>query len=138
MQNTKKNSAKKTFTVKLSKEIGKLWIIKTIDPFRKNFERFYEEDLFHDISKLTAIGGTNYVLDILAGEEKLMDIELIMADNRLNLPGYVEFERADIGFHAARYLVNGCPGRPQLEAWVNAHSRQIFMEYPAFAYIRRK
>lgn len=138
MQNTKKNSAGKTITVTLSKEIGKLWIIKDVNPFHTKFERFYEEDLFHDISKLTAIGGTNYVLDILAGEDKLMDIELIMADERQDFPGCVEFQLADTGFQAARYLVNGCPGRPQLEAWVNAPFRQIFREYPAFAYIRKK
>ena len=114
----------KTYTLTLTKEIGKLWIIEDINPFDikatnplgKKFRRFYEEDLEHDISKITFISATNKVLDILAGDAKRMDIELCMASERQELPGYVEFELVDIGVQSAKYHVNGCPGKPQLEA----------------------
>lgn len=39
---------------------------------------------------------------------------------------------------SARYYVNNCPGKPQLEAWISSACKQIFKEYPAFAYIKKK
>ena len=122
----------------LTKEVGKLWIIEDINPFGKKFDRFFDENLGHDISKLTFIGAANYVLDVLAGEEKRMDIELCMASEKMDLPGYVEFARVDTGSLSAKYYVNDCPGKPQLEAWISSACKQIFKEYPAFAYIKRK
>lgn len=132
MQNTK------NYTLTLTKEIGKLWILKDVDPFRKNFERFFNEDLGHDIGKLMTCGCTNFVLDILAGEDKKMVIDIRMAAERIELPGYVEFELVETGTLAAQYLVNGCPGMPQLQAWLNHSAKVIFKEYPKFAYIRRQ
>lgn len=122
----------------LTKEIGKLWIIEDVNPFGMKFERFFDEKLGRDISKLTFIGTANYVLDILAGDAKRMDIELCMSQERLNLPGCVEFELVEIGTLSAKYHVNNCPGKPQLEAWISSSAKQIFKEYPAFAYIKKK
>jgi hypothetical protein len=34
--------------------------------------------------------------------------------------------------------VNNCPGKPQLEAWVNGSIREIIKTFPAFAYIKKK
>ena len=133
-----KNTMQKNHTLTLTKEIGKLWIIEDITPFGKKFELFFDEKLNHDISKLTFIGAANHVLDILAGDAKRMDIELIMADERMDLPGYVEFERVDPSRLAAKYHVNHCPGTPQLEAWIGSSCKEIFKEYPAFAYIKKK
>ena len=73
----------KNHTLTLTKEIGKLWIIEDINPFGKKFDRFFDENLGHDISKLTFIGATNYVLDILAGDAKRMDIELCMTSEKM-------------------------------------------------------
>lgn len=136
----------KTHTITLTKEIGKLWIIEDIKPFDikatnplgKKFSRFFDEDLGHDICKLTFIGATNYVLNTLAGDVKRMDIELCMTSERMDLPGYVEFARVEIGSQSAKYHVNDCPGKPQLEAWISSACKQIFKDYPAFAYIRKK
>ena len=137
MQKTKNTTTTKNFTLTLIKEIGKLWILKGIDPFRKNFDRFFEEDLRHDIGKLITVGCTNYVLDILSGEEKRMDIDLRVASERVELPGYVEFELVSTSSLSAKYYVNGCPGKPQLEAWVSNTVKDILREYPAFAYIKK-
>ena len=136
----------KNHTITLTKEIGKLWIIEDINPFDikatnplgMKFSRFYEEELFHDISKLTFIGAANYVLDIISVEDKRMDIELCISTEKLNLPGCVEFVRVDIGGLTAKYLVNNCPGTPQLETWISHACKEIFGEYPAFAYIKKK
>jgi len=136
MQNAK-NTTTRNHTLTLTKEIGKLWILKDIEPFRKNFERFFDDNLGHDIGKLTTCGCTNYVLDILAGEDKTMVIDFRMAQERVELPGFVEFELVEPGSLAAMYHVNNCPGMPQLKAWVNDSVRVIFNEYPKFAYIKR-
>ena len=138
MQNTKNNTTTKNYTLTLTKEIGKLWILKDIHPFRKNFELFFDQDLGHDIGRVMTCGCTNHVLDILAGEEKRIEIDFRTAKERMDLPGYVEFELVKPCSLAAEYLVNNCPGRPQMQAWVNASVRQIFREYPAFAYIKKK
>ena len=128
----------KNHTLTLTKEIGKLWIIEDINPFGKKFEKFFDENLFHDISKITFIGAANEVLDILAGDAKRMEIELCMAPKRMDLPGCVEFARVDIGSLSAKYHVNNCPGKPQLEAWIGSSCKEIFKDYPAFAYIKKK
>lgn len=122
----------------LTKEVGKLWIIEDVNPFGMKFERFFDEKLGRDISKLTFIGTANYVLDILGGDVKRMDIELCMSSERLDLPGCVEFALVEIGTLSAKYHVNNCPGKPQLEAWISSSAKQIFKEYPAFAYIKKK
>lgn len=136
MQNTK-NTTTTNHTLTLSREMGRLWILKDIKPFRKNFERFFEENLGHDIGKLVTCGCPNYVLDILADEDKKMDIDFRMAQERVELPGFVEFELVETGNQAAKYHVNDCPGKPQLEAWVSDSFKQIFKEYPRFAYIKK-
>lgn len=136
MQNTK-DTTTTNYTLTLTKEIGNLWILKDINPFRTNFERFFDEKLGHDIGKLMTCGCTNYVLDILAGEDKKMVIDFRMAHDRVELPGFVEFELVEPGRLAAKYHVNNCPEKPQLQAWVNDSARVIFKEYPKFAYIKR-
>lgn len=140
MQNTKNNQTTKNYILTLTKEIGKLWMIEDINPnpVGIKFETFFNENLSHDIGKLTFIGAVNYVLDILAGDGKRMDIEFKMAAERMELPDYVEFELVDPSRLAAKYHVNNCPGCPQLEAWFNASAKEIFKAYPAFAYIRKK
>lgn len=127
----------KNYTLTLTKEIGKLWILKDFAPLGKNFERFFEENLGHDIGKLVSIGCPNYVLDILAGEDKKMEIELKVAAEREELPGFVEFELVAPYRLSAKYYVNNCPGKPQLEAWVSNTAKDFLKEYPAFAYIRK-
>lgn len=138
MQKNTNKTASKTYTLTLTKEIGTLWIIEDIKPFGKKFEKFYDEDLSHDVSKITSIGAANYVLDILAGDERRMDIELCMSAERMDVPGYVEFALVEPGHLAAKYHVNHCPGEPQLVAWISAAARQIFKEYPIFAYVKKK
>ena len=138
MQKTTNKPTTKSHTLTLSKEIGNLWTLQDITPFGKKFAQFFDENLGHDISKLTVISAVSYVLDILAGDSNRMDVELCMADERLNLPGYVEFALVDTGNLAAKYHVNNCPGCPQLQAWVNASVKKFFKDYPAFAYIRKK
>jgi len=133
MQNTTKN-----YTLTLTKEIGNVWILENIQPFHKDFKVYYDQEMGHDIVKLTVIGATGYVLDILAGDRKRMDIDLRVAAERMDLPDYVEFELVQPSRSSAKYLVNNCPGKPQLIAWVNASVRQIIREYPVFAYIKRK
>ena len=133
-----KNTMQKNHTLTLTKEIGKLWIIEDITPFGKKFDRFFDENLGHDIRKLTFIGATNYVLDILADDAKRMDIELCMTSEKMDLPGYVEFALVDTGSLSAKYHINDCPGKPQLEAWISSACKEIFKDYPAFAYIRKK
>ena len=133
MQNNTTN-----YTLTLTKEIGKLWIVENIQPFHKDFKVFYDQELGHDIGKLTTIGATDYVLDILAGGLKRMDIELRIATERVDLPDYVEFELVAPYPLSAKYFVNHCPGKPRLIAWVGASARQIFGAYPVFAYIKRK
>ena len=138
MQKTMNKPTTKNHVLSLTKEIGNLWIIEDINPFGKKFDRFFDEKLGHDISKLTFIGAANYVLDILAGDAKRMDIELCMASERMDLPDCVEFALSDTGSLSAKYLVNNCPGEPQMLAWISSSAKQIFKDYPAFAYIKKK
>ena len=127
----------KNYTLTFTREIGRLWILKDIDPFRTNFERFFQEVLGHDIGKLMTCGCTNFVLDILAGGDRKMGIDLRMASERMEMPGYVEYELMETAPLAARYHVNNCPGMPQLQAWVDDSARVLFREFPKFAYFRK-
>lgn len=137
MQKTKNNPTTKNYTLTFTKEIGKLWILKDFDPLGKSFARFFEENLGHDIGKLIAIGCPNYVLDILAGEQKQLEIDLRISPERVDLPGFVEFELVGTGSLSAKYYVNDCPGKPQLEAWVSNTVKAFLKDYPAFAYIKK-
>ena len=137
MQNTK-NTTTKNYTLTFTKEIGKLWILSDFTPFGKSFEKFFDENLGHDIGKLISVGCPNYVLDILAGEDKKMEIDLRVATERVILPDFVEFELVTPCRLSAKYYVNNCPGKPQLEAWVSNTAKDFLREYPAFAYIKRK
>ena len=138
MRTKTKNTMQKNHTLTLTKEIGKLWMIEDIEPFGKKFDRFFDENLGHDFLKLTFMGAANFVLDILAGDAKRMDIELWMSSEKMDLPGCVEFALVDTGSLSAKYHVNNCPGKPQLEAWISSACKQIFKDYPAFAYIKKK
>ena len=126
------------YTLTFSKNFGKLWMLDDITPFYKKFQTHFDEKMGHDLLKLTVIGAANQVLDILAEGDKEMMIELVIAPERLDLPGYVEFELITPGGQAAKYHVNNCPGMPQLVAWSNASVKEIIKDYPAFAYIRKK
>lgn len=137
MQKTNNTIATKNYTLTFTKEIGKLWILKDFAPFGKSFERFFDENLGHDIGKLVTVGCANYVLDTLAGEEKKVVIDLQITPERANKPDYVEFELADTGSLSAKYLVNNCPGKPQLEAWLSNTVKAFLKAYPAFAYIKK-
>lgn len=140
MQNTK-NTTTTNHALTLTKEIGKLWALKDITPFispsNKSFKRFFDEDMGHDIGKLMFCGCANYVLDILAGDDTMIKIELRIASERVALPGYVELELARSFNLSAKYLVNNCPECPQMIAWVDAAARQLLKEYPKFAYIKK-
>ena len=92
----------------------------------------------HDLLKLTVGVVGSKVLDILAEGVKEMNVELVTSDERIKMPGYVEFELVNEGNLASKYYVNNCPGKPQLEAWFNGTVRQIIKTFPAFAYIRKK
>lgn len=138
MQNATNKPTTRSHTLTLSRENGHLWILQDITPFGKKFAQFFDENLGHDISKLTVISAVSCVLDILAGDAKQMDVELCMAEERLDLPGFVEFALVDPGHLSAKYHVNNCPGCPQLQAWVNASVKKFFKDYPAFAYIKKK
>lgn len=137
MQKTNNAITTKNYTLTFTKEIGKLWILKDFDPLGKSFARFFEENLGHDIGKLIAIGCPNYVLDILAGEQKRLEIDLRISPERVELPGFVEFELVGTGSLSAKYYVNDCPGKPQLEAWVSNTVKAFLKDYPAFAYIKK-
>lgn len=137
MQKAINTIATKSYTLTFTKETGKLWILKDFAPLGKNFDRFFEENLGHDIGKLITVGCPNYVLDILAGDEKRLEIDLRIAPERVDLPGFVEFELVQPCRLSAKYHVNGCPGKPQLEAWVSDTVKAFLKDYPAFAYIKR-
>lgn len=124
-------------TLSLSKKIGKLWILEDVTPFFKPFKTYYFQEMGHDISKIMTSGTGNMVLDILADGDTEMNIELRISEERLNLPGFVEFELVVPFNLSAKYHVNNCPGYPQLEAWFNASIKQIFKKYPPFAYIKK-
>lgn len=138
MQKTNNTIATKNYTLTFTKETGKLWVLKDFAPLGKSFARFFEDNLGHDIGKLITVGCANYVLDLLAGEENQLEIDLRIAPERVKLPGFNEFERVDTGSLSARYYVNNFPGMPQLEAWVSNTVIAFLKEYPAFAYIKRK
>lgn len=137
MQNTKNTTATKNYTLTFTKEIGKLWILKDFDPLGKSFARFFEENLGHDIGKLMTVGCPNYVLDTLADGQKRLEIDLRISPERVELPGFVEFELVGTGSLSAKYYVNDCPGKPQLEAWVSNTVKAFLKDYPAFAYIKK-
>lgn len=77
----------------------------------------------------------HFVLVIL--EDRKMDIELRVAAERVELPGFVEFELVTPCRLSAKYYVNNCPGKPQLEAWVSDTAKAFLKDYPAFAYIKK-
>ena len=125
------------YTLSFSKKSGKLWILDDVTPFFKKFQRYYFDEMGHDLCKIMACGTGNYVLDILSEGENEMRVELKISKERVELPGYVEFELVQPTALAAKYHVNNCPGHPQLEAWFNASIKQIIKQYPPFAYIKR-
>ena len=126
------------YTLTFSKNFGKLWMLDDVTPFYKKFQSHFDEKMGHDLLKLTVIGAANQVLDILAEGAKEMTVDLVTSAERLDLPGYVEFELIAPGSQAAKYHVNNCPGMPLLVAWSNASVKEIIKTYPAFAYIRKK
>ncbi len=113
-------------------------MLDDITPFYRKFQSHFDEKMGHDLLKLTVIGAANQVLDILAGDDKEMKVDLVISDERMSLPGHVEFELVAPGSMAAKYHVNNCPGMPQLVAWSNASVKEIIKTYPAFAYIKKK
>jgi len=125
------------YTLSLSKKTGKLWMLDDVKPFPKEFQDYFSLEMGHDYCKITACGAGNYVLDVLAGGEKEMRIELKLSKERLALPDYVEFELVQPCPLAAKYLVNNCPGSAQMEAWFNASIKEIVRQYPPFAYIKK-
>lgn len=127
-----------TRTLTLSKNYGKLWMLDDVQPYYKKFQTHFDEKMGHDLLKLTVGVVGSKVLDILAEGVKEMNVELVTSDERINMPGYVEFELVNEGNMASKYYVNNCPGKPQLEAWFNGSVRQIIKTFPAFAYIKKK
>ncbi|MBR5702685.1 MAG: hypothetical protein IKX45_00350 [Bacteroidales bacterium] len=125
------------YTLFLTKKTGKLWILEDVTPFHKPFKTYYFQEMGHDLCKVTTSGTGNRVLDILAGGDTEMTIDLWISKERLNLPDLVEFELVTPYKLAAKYHVNNCPGCPQLLAWFNASIKEIFKDYPTFAYIKR-
>ena len=126
----------KNYTLSLSKKTGKLWMLDDVTPFQKKFQNYFFDEMGHDLCKITACGVGNFVLDILAGEETGIKIDLRISEERVDLPGFVEFELVDPGNLAAKYYVNSCPGQPQLQAWFNASIKEIVKKYPPYAYIK--
>jgi hypothetical protein len=125
-------------TLTFSKNIGNLWMLDDIQPYYKRFQTHFDEEMGHDLLKLTVGVVGSKVLDILADGAKKMDIEMVTSEERIQMPGYVEFELVNEGNLASKYYVNDCPGMPQLEAWVNGSVKEIIKSYPAYAYIRRR
>lgn len=132
----KPNTINRTLT--LSKNYGKLWMLDDVQPYYKKFQAHFDEKMGHDLLKLTVGVVGSKVLDILAEGVKEMNVELVTSDERIDMPGYVEFELVDEGNLASKYFVNNCLGKPQLEAWVNGSIREIIKTFPAFAYIKKK
>ena len=124
-------------TLTFSKNFGKLWMLDDVTPYYKKFQTHFDEKMGHDLLKLTVGVVGSKVLDILAVGDKEISVELVTSDERMEMPGYVEFERVSEGSLASKYYVNNCPGMPQLEAWINASIREIIKAFPAFAYIRK-
>ena len=127
----------KDYTLTFSKKTGKLWMLEDVTPFPKKFQHYFFDEMGHDFCKVTVCGAGNYVLDILASGEQEMTVELKISDKRVTLPDYVEFELVAPYNLSAKYHVNNCPDRPQLEAWFNASIKQIVKQYPPFAYIKK-
>ena len=125
------------YTLSFSKKYGKLWMLDDVTPFYKPFRDHFFLEMGHDFCKVTACGAGNYVLDILSGGEREMTVELRISEERIPMPGFVEFELVAPYRLAAKYHVNNCPGKPQLLAWFNASIKEIVKEYPAFAYVRK-
>lgn len=118
-------------------KVRTLTLIKNPEhPVWETWEYFIDK-MGRDICKITSCGPGNLVLDILSGGANGMQVELRISNERIEMPGYVEFELIRPCSLAARYHVNNCPGRPQLEAWFNASVKQIVGQYPPFAYIRK-
>ena len=126
------------YTLSFSRNYGKLWMLDDITPFYRKFQHHFDEKMGHDFLKLTVCGASNQVLDIIAEGDREMKVELVLSDERIDLPGHVEFQLVTPGNQASRYHVNNCPGMPQLVAWVNASVKEIIKAYPVFAYIRKK
>lgn len=126
-----------TRTLTLSKNYGNLWLLDDIKPF-VDFKKHFDEKMSHDLLKLTVGVVGSMVLDILADGKTDMNVELVTSEERMDMPGYVEFELADAGNLASKYYVNGCPGMPQLQAWINSSAKLLIKTFPAFAYIRKK
>lgn len=124
-------------TLSFSKNYGNLWMLEDVTPYYKKFQTHFDEKMGHDLLKLTVGVVGSKVLDILADGNKEISVELVTSDERMEMPGYVEFERVSEGSLASKYYVNNCPGMPQLEAWINASIREIIKAFPAFAYIRK-
>lgn len=125
------------YTLSFSKEIGKLWTLDDVTPFHVKFRTYFIDKMGRDICKITSCGAGNLVLDILSGGANGMQVELRISNERIEMPGYVEFELIRPCSLAAKYHVNNCPGRPQLEAWFNASVKQIVSQYPPFPHIRK-
>lgn len=124
-------------TLSFSKNYGNLWMLEDVTPYYKKFQTHFDEKMGHDLLKLTVGVVGSKVLDILADGNKEISVELETSDERMEMPGYVEFELVSEGSLASKYYVNNCPGMPQLEAWINASIREIIKAFPAFAYIRK-
>ncbi|MBR0297403.1 MAG: hypothetical protein IJR01_00315 [Bacteroidales bacterium] len=131
------NSNTKNYTLSLTKYIGKLWKLVDVKPFYKPFQEHYYDEMDHDFCKVMSCGAENDVLDILANGEKELCIDLRISKERIALPDYVEFELVAPYNLSAKYHVNNCLGRPQMEAWFNASVKEIVRTYPPFAYIKR-
>ena len=125
-------------TLTFSKNYGKLWMLDDVTPYYKKFQTHFDEKMGHDLLKITVGIVGSKVLDILADGKTEMAVELVTSDERVKMPGYVEFELVNAGNLASKYHVNDCPGMPQLEAWINASIREIIKTFPAFAYIKKK
>ena len=125
-------------TLTFSKNYGKLWMLDDVTPYYKKFQTHFDEKMGHDLLKITVGIVGSKVLDILADGKTEMAVELVTSDERVKMPGYVEFELVNEGNLASKYHVNDCPGMPQLEAWINASIREIIKTFPAFAYIKKK
>jgi hypothetical protein len=131
----KLNTINRTLT--FSKNHGKLWKLDDVVPYYKKFQTHFDEKMGHDLLKLTVGVVGSQVLDILSEGVKEMSIELVTSDERVKMPGYVEFELVDTGYLASKYYVNNCPGMPQLEAWMGGSVREIIKSSPQFAYIKK-
>jgi len=132
----KPNTINRTLT--LSKNYGRLWMLDDVQPYYKKFQTHFDEKMGHDLLKLTVGIVGSKVLDILAEGVKEMNVELVTSDERIKMPGYVEFELVNEGNLASKYYVNNCHGKPQLEAWFNGTVRQIIKNIPRLCLYQEK